>query len=491
MEPINNPSRHFQSTLPNAISIGARDTGKTFNFLQLCKAKTWGSFLESKGSRDKTDKETLIFPFLSPKNSNPGDIEIIEDCQIYCLRRLGLWHDFSEAYLHKRINLYLQLREIDWSVFWMVELLCVFNLRWMPGDAQDNSIKELSDFLSKKNKRLIILIDGLSDHFTSPNENKNECAAIKSLLCLPSGINELNSGNLGVIEFVRYDYVRAATRQGSVPLTLKYAELEIDNAQQQEDPDIKSTSTDSMDLKNADIAADTMRDIITSKPLRNLANHYQERMPTVVSVSAHGTNKTFNFLQLCKAKTWANFLESMGAPTSNTKKTIIFPLLSPLRLDDANQQMINDCCENCYHELGLKRVFSEVDLGTRINSNYINQVEHKNTDDWNSFWVSELLSVFGVDGKRLSHLNNFFISKNIRVVILVDGLRDYFPHPKEDLQQQSALRSLLYIPGRIDNLRESHLGAVEFVLPEYVQTAIQMDAGPFMAKYADFELTDN
>ena len=214
-EPLRNLAKHYEKTIPITVSIGAKGAGKTFNFLQLCREKNWESFLNKLGFAQDNGEETLIFPLLSSKNLKTPARDIVDSCRKHCFDFLGLTHEFIESELQERINAAVLKGKVAWSTFWIEELLSAFAI-------QGNGLKELSNFLTSKNARLIILIDGLEDQFSRLEDKTEQKDALEALLRLPDRIGEIRKGNLGIIEFVRSDYVRTVIKQNSGQFEARY-----------------------------------------------------------------------------------------------------------------------------------------------------------------------------------------------------------------------------------------------------------------------------
>ncbi len=223
--------------------------------------------------------------------------------------------------------------------------------------------------------------------------------------------------------------------------------------------------------------------LLITEPLKNLAKHYEKSIPNTISIGAKGAGKTFNFLQLCRVQTWEGFLEKMGIETVNSKNTLIFPFLSSKNLEPAAKKIVEDCRKNCFQSLGLTLEFSEIDLQDRIDLAVSQEKTH-----WVNFWTTELLEAFKVIGTDLKDLNAFLTVKKMRLVIIIDGLEDQFPRLTENVEQKIALETLLWFPNRIESIRDSQLGIIEFVRSNYVRVAIQQNLGQFEARYKPFVL---
>lgn len=222
--------------------------------------------------------------------------------------------------------------------------------------------------------------------------------------------------------------------------------------------------------------------LLLTEPLRNLAKYYENTIPVTVSIGAKGSGKTFNFLQLCREKRWEDFLKKLKINAASGKETLIFPLLSSHNLKLPAKTIVDGCRKNCFRQLGLTHEFSEIDFRDRIKT----AITRTDTD-WDIFWTRELLEIFGVQGSHLRDLNQFLLSKKTPVIILIDGLEDQFSRP-EDAEQKKALVSLLRFPDRIEELRDGHLGIIEFVRSDYVRSVIQQNLGQFEDRYKNFTL---
>jgi len=223
--------------------------------------------------------------------------------------------------------------------------------------------------------------------------------------------------------------------------------------------------------------------LLVTEPLRNLAKHYATSIPITISIGAKGAGKTFNFLQLCREKTWEGFLKKLGAKGVYDNETLIFPFLSSHHLSSNALNFVDNCRKNCFSKLNLAHEFSEIELRDRIDK----AVKHNNTD-WVNFWTTELLDVFQIKGNHLKELNYFLTEKGFRLVIIIDGLEDRFPAISEKIEQKEALKFLLDFPTRIESIRDSHLGIIEFIRSDYVSTVIQQNSGQFEFKYKPFVL---
>lgn len=221
-EPLRNLGKHYSKELPNVISIGAKGSGKTFNMLQLCQQKVWGTFLTKVGasiSNADTDS-ACIFPVLISRNLEKQASEMILGARENCWSEFGInGKQFSDADLRTTIDKALA-EDTTWLDFWQKIILQSFGL-------EGDSIESLNDFLNTKNKKLILLFDGIEDIFMNP-ETESHKKAINGIFDLCNRISEFRSSNIGIVSFVRADYVRSVISQNAAQFENRYAPFRLE-----------------------------------------------------------------------------------------------------------------------------------------------------------------------------------------------------------------------------------------------------------------------
>lgn len=225
---------------------------------------------------------------------------------------------------------------------------------------------------------------------------------------------------------------------------------------------------------------------LITEALKNLAKHYQDAVPNVVSIGAKGAGKTFNFLQLCRFQTWENFLEKVLLDDYNNKpfkkKTLIFPLLIPKHLEAPAKEIIKNCRANCFKELGVANEFQDSDL-----ENKIQKALSSKEINWMQFWIECIVETFQLKNYSLKEFYQFLTDKEMRLVIVIDGLEELFPKVEEE-NPRNALNSLLFIQNRIEEINDNPLGVIEFIRADYVSAVILQNAGQFKSRYEAYEL---
>lgn len=203
-EPLRNLAKHYSSDLPNAVSVGAKGAGKTFTYLQICRTKNWAEFLKKLGSETPTIQGGDIYPLLYSANLDGDSLAVVQGARSASAKNLSL-ADVPKAREVLSIASALRNPATDWDAFWEGMLINEF-----PVGA--TTLANLNSWLIKNNKSVVLVVDGLEDHFSEP-EDENQKRAIKALLQLPNQLNELQQRRIGFVCFVRADYVQSAIRQ--------------------------------------------------------------------------------------------------------------------------------------------------------------------------------------------------------------------------------------------------------------------------------------
>ncbi|MEN8217663.1 MAG: hypothetical protein ABFS56_15095 [Pseudomonadota bacterium] len=120
---------------------------------------------------------------------------------------------FSPSELNDKIKRALseQLHEHEWSAFWIDVLY-----KTIMGDSERSNQAKLADldvYLKEKQVRVIFLFDGLEDIFSDMASNKAQQMAVRTLLDIPNRLGEIRQPNIGLIIFLRRDFIRHAIPQ--------------------------------------------------------------------------------------------------------------------------------------------------------------------------------------------------------------------------------------------------------------------------------------
>jgi MinD-like ATPase involved in chromosome partitioning or flagellar assembly len=216
-EPLKNLATNFRNELPRVVSIGAKGAGKTFNYIQLSRFKYWERFLNR---IDKTAAESepkiYIFPFLQAGKLHDNARRVINEARSELKAALA---DSIPEFVHSeyvdRIKRTLAVQnwsEPQWTEFWLGEIATAIGIN--PKTEAAKSLSSINRELKDKGLRIVFLFDGLEDIFTNIASSDQEKIALKALIDdLPNKLSEIRQSNLGVIIFLRRDFLRYTITQ--------------------------------------------------------------------------------------------------------------------------------------------------------------------------------------------------------------------------------------------------------------------------------------
>lgn len=215
-DPIRNLGKHFQSELPNIVSIGAKGAGKTFTYTQILTCKTWNTFLDKLNLvvDNKSENSNIdISPFLWSKNLSNRFIDTIVE------HRNNL--NLSDKTVNDKIASALVAKNINWDIFWEKSIVSDFNL---PETIENYS--DLNEFLLESNKKKILILDGIEDIFDTL-DNQNQINALRALLDIPNRLRMLRKRNIGVMIFIREDYITQVISQNNSQFAERYSPFKL------------------------------------------------------------------------------------------------------------------------------------------------------------------------------------------------------------------------------------------------------------------------
>ncbi|WP_207788796.1 hypothetical protein, partial [Enterobacter hormaechei] len=128
-------------------------------------------------------------------------------------------------------------------------------------------------------------------------------------------------------------------------------------------------------------------DMLVIDPIRNLAKNYADSLPNVVSIGAKGAGKTFTYLQVCKSKTWSNFIFKVNNNVKSDVHANIFPWISSTNLNEKVREQVADEREKCLTEISAQSPRS-----LSLNVKKITDALSADTTNWDEFWQDLLVS---------------------------------------------------------------------------------------------------
>jgi len=216
-EPLKNMASNFQNKLPVVISIGVNVAGKTFSYIQLSRLQSWENLLNKinpQNQKNPSKNLSLMFPLMQSQNLEGKFKNILEQAQQNVNNALNHNCQFSISDLKDRITQSLSNQdwnEVNWAKFWVKEFSRVL------GYNQENyQLNKLDEYLKQKNSKIIFLIDGLENIFPDLAYDNLQQTALKALIDnLPNKLSEIRQSNLGLIVFLRRDFLRYTITQNS------------------------------------------------------------------------------------------------------------------------------------------------------------------------------------------------------------------------------------------------------------------------------------
>ncbi|MEI3651548.1 MAG: ParA family protein [Dolichospermum lemmermannii FEM_B0920] len=216
-EPLQNLATNFRDKLPHIVSIGAKGAGKTFNYIQLSRFKYWENFLNYIDHTTKeTETKTYIFPLLESSNVKDNAKTVITESRIEVRTALGNnVPEFVHSEYADRIKKALDEQnwnEPKWTEFWIGEIARAIGIN--PNVDNHNTLGSINQDLKNKGLKIIFLFDGLEDIFSKIASSNQQQTALKALIDdLPKKLSEIRQSNLGVIIFLRRDFLRYTITQ--------------------------------------------------------------------------------------------------------------------------------------------------------------------------------------------------------------------------------------------------------------------------------------
>lgn len=215
-------------TLPLVVSIGAKGSGKTFNYIQLCKKQNWKAFLEeakvpySSSHAVKLEK-TYILPHFSAVNIEGDAEKAVKNARQSFYDEVSSKQTFSQSKFQQQVREALKCGEINWQEFWEHALIKLHGFEV----AKTPDFETLSAELQQRRVQTITIIDGLEELFPEVGAEAQQAAAIKGLLDIPNRLKEIFDVSIGIIIMVREDYVEAVTSQNIGQLKDRYKPYQL------------------------------------------------------------------------------------------------------------------------------------------------------------------------------------------------------------------------------------------------------------------------
>jgi cellulose biosynthesis protein BcsQ/allophanate hydrolase subunit 1 len=226
-KPLKNLALNHIAELPRVVCIGAKGAGKTFNYVQLAHFERWPDFLE-KTLEGTEGTESFIFPLLQSNTLKDKALQKIERAREGFLTQMKA-ASFSPSELNDDIKRALSndLNEQEWRAFWIDVLYKTLQKTARVQDSNQAKLAELNQDLKEKEVRVIFLFDGLEDIFLEVASNEAQQRAVRTLLDMPNALGEIRHPHIGLIIFLRRDFLRHAIPQNSKQFENQYRAYDL------------------------------------------------------------------------------------------------------------------------------------------------------------------------------------------------------------------------------------------------------------------------
>mgnify|MGYP000038251056 CR=1 FL=1 len=198
------PRQYFNS-LPLVVSLGAKGSGKTFHFMRMTGFMTYKKFCD-RIEPDKTKIDADFFPILRSSEIQ-GDSSVI----IALKENQSLFDQFDYDAFKTHLERFRDEThsESEWKFFWEQQIIQVIS----ENKRDIKTFRQLNEAL--KEKPITLLFDGLENLFPDIHSDENQQNAISALLDIPARLSEIRDRNIGLVIFLRQDYLGSAKRQNS------------------------------------------------------------------------------------------------------------------------------------------------------------------------------------------------------------------------------------------------------------------------------------
>ncbi|AFZ25380.1 hypothetical protein Cylst_3217 [Cylindrospermum stagnale PCC 7417] len=216
-EPLKNLATNYKEQLPCVVSIGAKGAGKTFNYVQLSRFKYWESFLHTIDTTSTpSELKTYIFPLLQSGNLHDKAKNLTNEARSNVREALNEnLSEFSPEGFKTKIQKALSntdWAEPEWTEFWIKEISIATGINSEEGSV--NNLSLINRELKKKNLRIIFLFDGLENILSEISSKPEQRKALRALIQnVPEQLSEIRQSNLGLIIFLRRDFLRYTITQ--------------------------------------------------------------------------------------------------------------------------------------------------------------------------------------------------------------------------------------------------------------------------------------
>jgi hypothetical protein len=184
------------------------------------RRESWQAFVEAAGT-GRTNVDAVILPVLQPKSVSGRTPDILDKARKAAVLALELGDPVDSFGIQDTIQTWLKedFHEGEWRDNWLDLIAWAIGFR----PKQRGAGRELSSELPKRQKKLLVVFDGLEDLFQEVTDDHRQKLALRSLLQdVPNWLEQQPDRAVGILVFVRRDMVTAAVVQNSSQLLARY-----------------------------------------------------------------------------------------------------------------------------------------------------------------------------------------------------------------------------------------------------------------------------
>ncbi|SMC87261.1 MinD-like ATPase involved in chromosome partitioning or flagellar assembly [Desulfocicer vacuolatum DSM 3385] len=213
---------------------------------------------------------------------------------------------------------------------------------------------------------------------------------------------------------------------------------------------------------------------------KEFPRQYFRTLPLVVSLGTKGAGKTFHFMRMTQLMAYKKFCDSIE-PDKVEINADFFPILRSSEIDGES-----DIIQQLKSGLPLFDAFDYDDFTTSIER--FRDEEHSESE-WKDFWGKKIIQAVSGNNDNITSFRQLNETlKDKPLVLLIDGLENFFPDIHSSEKQQNAISALLNIPGRLSEIRERHMGLIIFLRQDYLDSAKRQNSGQLEKKYENYKL---
>ncbi len=237
----------------------------------------------------------------------------------------------------------------------------------------------------------------------------------------------------------------------------------------------------------------TGKGLLITETLKNLATNFRVDLPRIVSIGEKGSGKTFIYIQLSRLEYWEEFLR-IALKEEFESKTYIFPFLQSTNLHNNAKDIIRKSRGQARSALNINTEFIHSDYIERIQKALNNNLKEL---QWTHFWINEIARCLGMLVEETSEItiqdiNSYLKNKQIRIILLFDGLEDIFQNVASDNNQKAALEALIKLTkDRLSEIRQSNLGVIVLLRRDFLRYAIDQNVDQVESLYRPYALSWN